>query len=78
MEDELKETVAVHHKVLFGDPSDLKNNPGIVHEQTRLADRQEEANKILFSVQGDIRWIVRLLLGGFVTAVMAMVYKGLH
>ncbi len=73
--DETKERVDLHHKVLFGDPSNIKESPGVIADQMRMGFEQARTNEILTELRNAVLWIVGLILTGVVTAVLALVYK---
>ncbi len=75
MSDELLMRVKLHDKVLFGDPENIDERPGVIAEQRRQSSVQMRTNEILTEVRNAVMWIVGIVLTGFVTAVMALVYK---
>lgn len=68
-DQELHEKVNRHDRALFGDPDNLKDYPGLMHEQRRT-------NELLEQIVGSIEWIKRLALGAIVSAILALVIKG--
>ena len=75
MHDETKEKVELHHKVLFGDPANIKESPGVIADQMRMGLEQARTNEILMELRNAVLWIVGLILTGFVTALLALVYR---
>lgn len=75
MSDPLKETVNLHHKVLFGDPDDIKEKPGLIADHAIMSIKQERTNEILMEVRNALLWGVGIILAGFLTAVLALVYR---
>lgn len=69
MSEDLRAKVELHHEVLFGDPQNMKDQPGIVFEQMRT-------NEILTELRGIVVRINWLLVSGFIIAVGALVIKG--
>lgn len=66
---DLESKVNVHHKVLFGDPENMKEMPGIVSEQMRT-------NEILSELRAVVMRINWLLITGFLMALGSLVIKG--
>ena len=68
MPDELRKDVDLLNKAVFGDRENPKESPGIRAELSRM-------NEILTELSTSVKWIVRLILGGFVTALISIVLK---
>lgn len=75
MSHELHETVHRLDKAVFGDRDNIKEQPGLVAEQSRLADALDTTNKILTEVRNGVLCVVALVMTGFVTALLTIVYK---
>ncbi len=70
MHDELiKERVELHHRLLLGNPENMKEMPGIVAEQMRT-------NEILTKLTETVSRINWMIVTGFVMALGALVIKG--
>ena len=76
MTDETKEIVKLHHRVLFGDPENIKEQPGLLADHAIMSIKQERTNEILMEVRNALLWVVGIIMTGFVTAVLALVYRG--
>ena len=76
MTEDLKETVKLHDRLLRGDPANLKDQPGLIMEHARTADILVQTNKTLAEIRNVGIWVFGIILTGFLTAVMALVYKG--
>lgn len=72
---ELKETVDLHHKVLFGDPERIQEQPGLITDHAITSMKMERTNEILTEMRNAMIWGVGIILAGFLTAVMALVYR---
>ena len=68
MSDELTKKVNLHHKLLLGDPENFEDQPG-------LMVGMKEANKTLSEIRAVAICALGVILTGFLTAVVAMVYK---
>lgn len=75
MHDEMHKTVSALDKAVFGDRNDPKEYPGLIAEVARMGDEQKRTNQILMEVKNSLGWIVKLILGGFVTALLTVVMK---
>jgi hypothetical protein len=87
--EELNETVkSLDEKVSTLDKSMsvaqhiLKDFPAVIAEQSRMAIEQARTNQILTDVSTSVvtmndslKWITRLILGGFATAMLGLVLK---
>lgn len=76
MNDELHETVRLHDRLLRGNPENIKDEPGVIAEQRLMSMEQKRTNEILLELRSAVLWIVGLVMTGFVTALIALVYKG--
>lgn len=76
MSEELTKRVNLHDRVLFGDPENISEKPGVIAEQRRMSQEQKRTNEILMEVRNSLIWIVGIVLSGVLTAVLALVYKG--
>jgi len=76
MSEDLTRRVDLHHKLLLGDPENLKEQPGLIVEHARTADALLMANKTLGEIRTVVIWVFGIILTGFLTAVMALVYLG--
>lgn len=76
MHDETKETVKLHHRVLFGNPENIKEQPGLLADHAIMSIKQQTTNDILMELRGWIIAGVGVIMLGFLTAVIALVYKG--
>lgn len=77
MSEELKDRVNIHHKVLFGDPENMKEMPGVIAEQARMSFEQGRTNEILTEVRDSLSKINWLLISAFVLAIIGLVFKNL-
>lgn len=75
MSDNLREEVSTLNKAVFGDRDDPRGSPGVVAEQTRLGMELARTNEILTELRNAVLWINRLLVTGFITALIAVVLK---
>jgi len=79
MSEDVTRRVELHHKLLLGDPENLKEQPGLIVEHARTAEEfrtsLREANKTLSEIRNVGIWMFGIILTGFLTAVMAMVYR---
>lgn len=78
MSEELTKRVDRLDNAVFGDRDDPTEKPGLIVEQTHTAMALARTNEILTELRNAVLWIIRLLVGGFATALMALVYKGLN
>lgn len=80
MSEDVTQRVDLHHRLLLGDPENLKVQPGIIVEHARTAEEfrtaLRDANKTLSEIRNVGIWVFGIILTGFLTAVMALVYKG--
>lgn len=70
MSDEIKDDVRRLKNTVFGNPDNLKEVPGIVSELAQMTT-------VLTEMRDSLRRINMVLVSGFLTALMAMVFKGL-
>jgi len=75
MSDELTRKVNLHDKLLRGDPENFKDQPGLIVAHSRTADALEQTNKTLSEIRAVAICALGVILTGFLTAVMALVYK---
>lgn len=75
MSDDLKQDVSLLNKAVFGDRDNPKDSPGVIAELARMSMVQERTNEILTELRNAVLWINRLLVTGFVTALLAVVFK---
>jgi hypothetical protein len=75
MHDDLHKDVDLLNKAVFGDRVDPKGQPGIISEQARMGMEQARTNEILLELRNSVRWINGLIVSGFVTALLAVVFK---
>lgn len=75
MHDELAKDVSLLNKAVFGDRDDPKGSPGIIAEQTRMSMEQARTNEILIELRNSVLWINRLIVSGFITALVVMVFR---
>jgi len=75
--DEMRETVRMHHRAIFGNPDDLKDAPGIIADISRISFQQERTNEILMEVRDSLSRINWLLISAFVVALIAVVFRGM-
>lgn len=75
MSDNLREEVSTLNKAVFGDRDDPRGSPGVLAEQTRLGMELSRTNEILTELRNAVLWINRLLVTGFITALIALVLK---
>jgi len=68
MDEEYKVKVNLHHKLLLGDPENFEDQPG-------LLVGMKEANKTLSEIRMLGIAAIGIILSGFLTAVMALVYR---
>ncbi len=76
MLEDLARKVESHDKMLRGDPDNINEKPGVIAEQRLMAVEQKRTNEILMELRNAVMWIVGLVVSGFVTAVLALVYRG--
>ncbi len=76
MSDEITGMVRLHDKLLRGDPENFKEQPGLIVEHARTADALQQTNKTLMEIRNVAIWVFGIILTGFLTAVMALVYRG--
>jgi hypothetical protein len=74
-ETDLPERLDSLDKAVFGDRDNPKGQPGIIADQARLGAELTRTNEILTELRNSVLWINRLLVGGFVTALLAIVFK---
>ena len=79
MPEDVTSKVDLHHRLLLGNPENLKEQPGLIVEHARTADEFrnsfKEQNKTLSEIRSVGIWVFGIILTGFMTAVMALVYK---
>jgi hypothetical protein len=75
MHDELHKTVTRLDNAVFGDRDDPKGSPGIISEQARMGMEQARTNEILLELRNSVRWINGLIITGFVTALVGIVFR---
>ncbi len=75
MHDDINRDVDLLNKAVFGDRDDPKNSPGIISEQARMSMVQERTNEILTELRNAVLWINGLLVTGFITGLVAVVFK---
>ncbi len=75
MHDDLNRDVDLLNKAVFGDRDNPKNSPGIISEQARMSMEQARTNEILIELRNSVLWINRLIVSGFITALVAVVFK---
>jgi hypothetical protein len=71
MNDDLSRDVSNLKTAVYGDQSDPSGWPGIMAEQKRMGMEQARTNEILLELRNSVTWIIRLLVSGFVTALIA-------
>lgn len=75
---ELKEGLKLHREVLFGDPTNIKENPGVLFEQARMSIAQDRTNEILTDLKKDVTRIIYMFGGALITGVVSLFVKLLH
>lgn len=79
--DQLTEMVNTNHRAIFGSPDNIKEAPGLIAEQMKMALQQERTNEILTELVDSVKWINRLIMGAIVTGLLAglgaLIWKGL-
>lgn len=68
MSDELNQRVSTLETTVYGDRNNLKERPGIAAELART-------NEILSDVRDSMQKLNWMVIGGFVTALLALVMK---
>lgn len=68
MSEKIEERVNLHHKVLFGDPENMKASPGIVSEQMRT-------NEILTELRDVVRRINWMFIAAIITTIVSVIVK---
>ena len=68
--DELREDVRMLKNAVFGNPENPKQTPGVIAELTQM-------NATLKEVSDSMKRINWTILGAFMTALCALVFKGL-
>ena len=74
--ENLEDRVDMHHRAIFGNPDDMKDAPGIIADISRISFQQGRTNEILGEVRDSLGRINWLLVAGFLTAIMAVIFKG--
>lgn len=69
-DDELKHEVRQLQKAVFGDMENPKENPGVIAELAQM-------NVALGEIRDAMRKVNNTVIIGFLTALMAIVFKGL-
>jgi hypothetical protein len=64
----LKEDVRLLSNAVFGSRENPKDSPGVLSQLART-------NEILTELSDSVRWITRLILGGFVTGLLVVLWK---
>lgn len=77
MPDELPRDVARLNKAVFGDRDNLKDFPGVIAEQSRMSMVQERTNEILMELRNAVLWINGILVTGFITGLLTLLFKAL-
>lgn len=75
MHDDLQRDVIRLDRAVFGDRDNPKDFPGLIAEQARMGLEQARTNEILMELKKSVQWIGRLIVGGFVTALLGVVLK---
>lgn len=75
MQDDLHKDVNLIKKAVWGDRENIKGAPGIIAEQSRMSAELARTNEILTELRNAVLWINRLLVTGFITALIALVFK---
>jgi galactokinase/mevalonate kinase-like predicted kinase len=75
MEDETKALVELHHRTLFGDPSNYRDAPGVIADQMKMSREQERTNEILTELRDAVMRINWMIIAGFITAIGSVIYK---
>ncbi len=70
-EDEMKREVHQLKKAVFGDMDNPKETPGVIAELSQM-------NATLIELRDSMRKVNTTIVLGFLTALMAIVFKGLH
>ncbi len=70
-DDEVKHEVRQLKKAVFGDMENPKETPGVISELSQM-------NVTLIELRDSMRKVNMTILLGFLTALMAIVFKGLH
>ncbi len=70
-DDEVKHEVRQLKKAVFGDMENPKETPGVIAELSQM-------NVTLIELRDSMRKVNMTILLGFLTALMAIVFKGLH
>jgi hypothetical protein len=68
-EEELKREVRQLKKAVFGDMENPKENPGVIAELAQM-------NATLLELRDSMRKVNNTVIFGFLTALIAMVFKG--
>ncbi len=80
MSEDVTRKVDLHHKLLLGDPERLWEQPGLIVEHARTSEEfraaLRDANKTLSEIRNVGIWVFGIILTGFLTAVMTLVYRG--
>lgn len=70
MSDEIKDDVRRLKKAVFGDTENPKETPGVISELSQM-------NSTLIELRDSMRRINWTIIIGFLTALMAVVFKGI-
>lgn len=67
--ESIEKLVMTHDRAIFGDRENPAGHPGVIAEQRRT-------NEILSGIQDNFKWLIRLVIAGFVTQLGLLAYNG--
>lgn len=73
--EDLNETVTALDKAVFGDRANPRDNPGLIADHAAMRSSLDRTNEILMELRNAVLWINGLLVTGFITGLVALVFK---
>jgi len=74
-QDDIRETVKIHDRLLRGDPENMKESPGLISDHIRFSYELGRTNEILTEVRDSLGRINWMLISAFVLGLIALVFK---
>jgi hypothetical protein len=65
-------------EAIFGNPANIRDQPGIIAEQNRQSVAQDRTNEILMDLKKDVTRIIYMFGGALITGVVSLFVKLLH
>ena len=62
-------------RAVFGDPDNMRSNPGVIMSVARLEEKQEETNRILNDLRGDFQRVAWIIVTANILGLLALLFK---